>query len=79
MDILAMRKSTGQLSGCVLLDGQPATPAFISHTAYIPQASAGCLLVFRLSVHHVLPASACRDHDKQMCCAVEVKFADKCC
>ncbi|WIA32105.1 hypothetical protein OEZ86_002956 [Tetradesmus obliquus] len=39
MDILAMRKSTGQLAGAVLTDGQPATRTFISHTSYIPQAN----------------------------------------
>jgi ABC-type multidrug transport system ATPase subunit len=41
MDILAMRKSTGQLTGTVLLDGQPATQAFIAQSSYIPQARAG--------------------------------------
>jgi energy-coupling factor transporter ATP-binding protein EcfA2 len=39
MDILAMRKSTGTLAGSLLLDGQPATHAFIKLAAYVPQAS----------------------------------------
>ncbi|WIA12631.1 hypothetical protein OEZ85_006286 [Tetradesmus obliquus] len=37
MDILAMRKSTGQLTGSLLLDGQPASHAFIKQAAYVPQ------------------------------------------
>jgi ABC-type uncharacterized transport system ATPase subunit len=39
MDILAMRKSTGMLAGSLLLDGQPASHAFIKLAAYVPQAS----------------------------------------
>jgi ABC-type multidrug transport system ATPase subunit len=57
MDILAMRKSTGQLSGSVLLDGQPASRAFISHTSYIPQVSTSHLC----SASH-LSTHACTTH-----------------
>jgi ABC-type hemin transport system ATPase subunit len=39
MDILAMRKRIGQLSGCLLLDGRPATRDFVQQTSYIPQVS----------------------------------------
>jgi ABC-type lipoprotein export system ATPase subunit len=37
MDMLAQRKSTGQLSGTVLVDGLPAESSFIRSTAYVPQ------------------------------------------
>jgi ABC-type multidrug transport system ATPase subunit len=37
MDILAMRKSVGQLTGQLLLNGHPATRSFIRKTAYVPQ------------------------------------------
>ena len=37
MDILAMRKSVGELTGQLLLNGQPATRSFIRKTAYVPQ------------------------------------------
>jgi hypothetical protein len=37
MDILAQRKSTGNLSGFLLVNGQPATSTFIRKTAYVPQ------------------------------------------
>lgn len=37
MDILAQRKSMGNLSGFLLVDGQPATSSFIRKTAYVPQ------------------------------------------
>lgn len=39
MDILAMRKSVGSLSGRLLLSGKPATRSFIRQTAYVPQVS----------------------------------------
>jgi ABC-type iron transport system FetAB ATPase subunit len=37
MDILAMRKSVGNLSGRLLLSGRPANTSFIRKTAYVPQ------------------------------------------
>jgi len=37
MDCLALRKSVGELSGQLLLNGQPATKSFIRKTAYVPQ------------------------------------------
>lgn len=37
MDILAQRKSMGNLSGFLLVNGQPATSAFIRKTTYVPQ------------------------------------------
>jgi ABC-type multidrug transport system ATPase subunit len=37
MDILAMRKSVGHLSGRLLLSGRPANTSFIRKTAYVPQ------------------------------------------
>lgn len=42
MDILAQRKSMGNLSGFLLVDGQPATSSFIRKTAYVPQVRWGC-------------------------------------
>lgn len=39
MDILAQRKSMGQLSGFLLVNGRPATSSFIRKTAYVPQVS----------------------------------------
>jgi ABC-type multidrug transport system ATPase subunit len=44
MDILAMRKSVGDLSGHLLLNGQPATKNFIRKTAYVPQVRTQGLL-----------------------------------
>ena len=37
MDMLAQRKSTGALTGAVLVDGMPADGSFIRRTAYVPQ------------------------------------------
>jgi hypothetical protein len=37
MDILAQRKSMGNLSGFLLVNGRPATSSFIRKTAYVPQ------------------------------------------
>ena len=37
MDMVAQRKSTGSLSGAVLVDGVPADGGFIRRTAYVPQ------------------------------------------
>ena len=37
MDILAQRKSVGNLSGFLLVNGRPATSSFIRKTAYVPQ------------------------------------------
>eukprot|EP00879_Flechtneria_rotunda_P017044 GHRR01017850.1.p1 GENE.GHRR01017850.1~~GHRR01017850.1.p1 ORF type:complete len:820 (+),score=223.92 GHRR01017850.1:95-2554(+) len=37
MDILAQRKSMGNLNGFLLLNGRPATSSFIRKTAYVPQ------------------------------------------
>jgi len=37
MDMLAQRKSTGNLGGVVLVDGLPADGSFIRRTAYVPQ------------------------------------------
>eukprot|EP00878_Enallax_costatus_P022284 GHUV01023629.1.p1 GENE.GHUV01023629.1~~GHUV01023629.1.p1 ORF type:complete len:289 (+),score=30.03 GHUV01023629.1:747-1613(+) len=37
MDILAMRKTTGKITGRLLLDGKVATKSFVNKTAYIPQ------------------------------------------
>ncbi|KIY92351.1 hypothetical protein MNEG_15612 [Monoraphidium neglectum] len=37
MDILAMRKSLGALSGRLLVGGAPATKGFVRRTAYVPQ------------------------------------------
>lgn len=37
MDILAQRKSMGNLSGYLLVNGRPATSSFIRKTAYVPQ------------------------------------------
>ena len=42
MDILAMRKSVGHLTGQLLLNGQPATKNFIRKTAYVPQVRTRC-------------------------------------
>jgi ABC-type multidrug transport system ATPase subunit len=44
MDMLAMRKSVGQLAGSLMLDGQPASHAFIKLAAYVPQASRACFM-----------------------------------
>jgi ABC-type multidrug transport system ATPase subunit len=37
MDILALRKSIGNLSGRILVNGERATKKFIRKTAYVPQ------------------------------------------
>jgi hypothetical protein len=37
MDILAQRKAMGNLSGFLLVNGQPASGSFIRKTAYVPQ------------------------------------------
>jgi ABC-type multidrug transport system ATPase subunit len=37
MDMLAQRKSTGQLEGVVLVNGAPAAPSFVRQCAYVPQ------------------------------------------
>lgn len=37
MDILALRKSVGELTGQLLLDGKRANKSFVKQTAYIPQ------------------------------------------
>jgi ABC-type multidrug transport system ATPase subunit len=37
MDILAQRKSTGQLGGALLVNGQRADATYIRRTAYVPQ------------------------------------------
>lgn len=55
MDILAQRKSMGNLSGFLLVDGQPATSSFIRKTAYVPQVCCysyciGLLVLCRVSV-----------------------------
>jgi hypothetical protein len=39
-DILAMRKSLGNLSGSLLVNGQPAPASFIRKTSYVPQVRA---------------------------------------
>lgn len=36
-DILALRKSVGDLTGCLLINGQPASSSVIKHTSYVPQ------------------------------------------
>lgn len=36
-DMLAMRKSVGSLTGCLLTNGQPATASFIRNSSYVPQ------------------------------------------
>jgi hypothetical protein len=41
MDILALRKSVGELTGRILVNGARATKAFIRKTAYVPQARLG--------------------------------------
>lgn len=38
-DMLAMRKSLGNLTGQLLVNGHPATAAFVRHTSYVPQVS----------------------------------------
>jgi ABC-type cobalamin/Fe3+-siderophores transport system ATPase subunit len=40
MDIMAQRKSTGNLSGFLLANGRPTTSSFIRKTAYVPQVGA---------------------------------------
>jgi hypothetical protein len=42
MDILALRKSVGSISGRLLVNGQPASKAFIRKTAYVPQVEGQC-------------------------------------
>ena len=37
MDILAQRKSVGNLSGFLLVNGEHATSGFVRKTAYVPQ------------------------------------------
>jgi hypothetical protein len=37
MDILAMRKSIGNLTGVLMVNGARATKRFIKKTAYVPQ------------------------------------------
>lgn len=37
MDILAQRKSVGNLSGFLLVNGEPATSGFVRKTTYVPQ------------------------------------------
>lgn len=44
MDILAQRKSVGNLSGFLLVNGEPATSGFVRKTAYVPQV----ILVLRV-------------------------------
>jgi ABC-type cobalamin/Fe3+-siderophores transport system ATPase subunit len=46
MDILAQRKSTGNLSGFLLANGRPTTSSFIRKTAYVPQV---CIAQFQLA------------------------------
>jgi ABC-type cobalamin/Fe3+-siderophores transport system ATPase subunit len=58
MDILAQRKSTGNLSGFLLANGRPTTSSFIRKTAYVPQvgekvAEAACTSTVRLALHEV--------------------------
>jgi hypothetical protein len=36
-DILALRKSVGNISGRLIVNGQPASAAFIKHTSYVSQ------------------------------------------
>lgn len=42
MDILAQRKSLGNLTGSLLVNGQPAPASFIKQTSYVPQV---CVVV----------------------------------
>lgn len=42
-DILALRKSVGDLPGCLLVNGQPASSAFIKHTSYVQSTSPGMI------------------------------------
>jgi hypothetical protein len=44
MDILAMRKSLGNLSGSLMVNGQDAPASFIKKTSYVPQVGCGCVL-----------------------------------
>lgn len=37
MDILAMRKTTGRLTGKILINGEPQSKAFLKHSAYVTQ------------------------------------------
>lgn len=37
LDILAMRKSVGNLEGAILVNGKPRDKSFVSKTAYVPQ------------------------------------------
>lgn len=46
MDILALRKSVGSISGRLLVNGQPASKAFIRKTAYVPQVGGGASAVW---------------------------------
>lgn len=41
MDILAMRKSLGNLTGGLLVNGSPAHASFIRQTSYVPQVLSG--------------------------------------
>lgn len=36
-DMLAMRKSVGNLTGQLLVNGQPASASFIRQSSYVPQ------------------------------------------
>jgi ABC-type multidrug transport system ATPase subunit len=56
MDILAMRKTVGQLSGCLLVDGQPATQTFLKKASYVPQVS----LLLDVTGNALSPASTVR-------------------
>ena len=57
MDILAQRKSTGNLSGFLLANGRPTTSSFIRKTAYVPQVSntvcGAASLQLRLQLHSI--------------------------
>lgn len=47
MDILAQRKSVGNLSGQMLIGGKPVTRSFIRKTSYVPQVRCGLCAVVR--------------------------------
>jgi hypothetical protein len=80
-DILAMRKSVGTLSGCVLVDGRPASSNFVKHTSYLPQVRpllrvfASCQAAAKLQrpVEMLLPCNAAMWHTCSTVCCLNMQ------
>ena len=64
MDILAMRKTVGTLSGQLMVNGQPAGKSYVCSTSYVPQVInwSGQSLCSRLKISRLLvltPTTSC--------------------